>query len=121
MRLLMINPKPDLTSDEFDRLKKDLGTAIREGVVLTHPSLISYEVVEFDSIEFDYPKRNDGHKILKEYLKQKTARSNYKSMKKDYEESSDYMNKVREMAKEELKNNDNSGNGEEDSRSGEEA
>lgn len=104
MKLLMIKPNPNLTDLERDILRRDLRDSIRLGILLVDPNLITYEVVEFDSIEVDNPYyhqksiRQDGNrarKALKDYLKSMEDRKE----KKD----------------------DNSGNGEENSRSGEEA
>lgn len=72
MKILIIKPNPYLTNEETKLLAKDLGDSIRAGVIFADPDAITYEIVEFDSIEYDtqslYPKlpeRNEKEDLNK--------------------------------------------------------
>ena len=60
MKLLIIKPNPNLTDEEREILRKDLRDSVRMGIILEDPDVITHEIVEFDSIEYDnqslYPK-----------------------------------------------------------------
>lgn len=60
MKLLIIKPNPNLTNEEREILRKDLRGSVQMGIILEDPDVITHEIVEFDSIEYDnqplYPK-----------------------------------------------------------------
>ena len=81
MKLLMIKPGPDIKTDkDYEDLKTYLYNSIRSGVCVTHPDVMTYEVVEFDSLDVDYPKKSDRkisyHRYLDEEYKRRRNHDN---------------------------------------------
>lgn len=96
MRLLIIKPGPRIeTEDEVKALKDSIVDAYQTGILLVHPDVMSYEIVEFDSIVHDteslYPTLPIKHR------------------KEDMKKFRELMNK-RLKEKGEKKNDDNQGN-----------
>ena len=93
MKLLVIKPNPELTREELLSVKKDLLDSIRAGIIFEVPDIMSHEVVEFDSIEYDnqrlYPKLPKGnHRELREkYRELMNARVNHKKGEKPNDNS----------------------------------
>lgn len=72
MKLLIIKPNPNLTDEEREILRKDLRDSVQMGIILEDPDVITHEIVEFDSIEYDnqflypkLPKRNRREEMRK--------------------------------------------------------
>lgn len=72
MKLLIIKPNPNLTDEEREILRKDLRDSVQMGIILEDSDVITHEIVEFDSIEYDnqslypkLPKRNRREEMRK--------------------------------------------------------